>query len=191
MKCITHVSLLLIILNFGQSVADDLDFEEHSPARHAVQIAPLGLITGAYGGNYQFMVIPGHSAVIGGSYSGNEQNTGYSMELAYRFHRQRLMASPFFSLFCSYGDMENTLVLEENNKRNKYPYSIQLLKIGANAGKRWSFRHSLNLTGRIGYGLPIMSFKWLNTKPASAKTIETITKFTSGLDLELTTGFCF
>lgn len=161
---------------------------------NAIQIGPIGLFTGNYTLVYEHLYKSQHGLVIGGSIIDSKNLKGYDLSLNYRKHKGVGMKTGFWGIFINYSNVEGEVVESKNGQtENTYGFTNTAFAVGPNIGKRWVANSGLSLVFRIGYGIPFSEFKWVDEKPDDdiARFTEKIYKITSGLDGELSIGFCF
>ena len=102
------------------------------------------------------------------------------------------MNSGFWGLFARYSNNKVTFTEEKNHRKTDYTFDSESILAGINFGKRKVWKSGFTYTYRLGYGIPITrNLDWINGKPDNHKTYEVFYTIVSGLDGELSIGFCF
>lgn len=186
------LTCLIIFLLFANLVYTQETADKTLTYRNSINIGFIG-IQNTISVNYEHLFGERNGIVIGlpvfNIYEGSEQ--GFS--ICYRRHFADGMKSAFWGLFLNYSTIKNDVDSPDGNSTNDYHFTYTSLSIGPNVGLRWVEKSGVNLALRLGYGIPLTDFKWIE-KPTDldlANDSEEAIKILSGLDCEITLGFCF
>ena len=183
---------LFLFLVWSSLFAGESDSTHYAIKNVAIQTSPLGLLANDYAMNAEFRLSGRHGLLLGGSRSSSDVKDGFGVEMNYRHHNNPTLEGGFWGVFVRYMELDNELEIKEDGKKNKYPYSLTSFAVGANFGKRWVVKKRVGISSRIGYGIPIADFKWVDKEPEdSGDLIKMLTKFFSGFDGELSIGIVF
>jgi hypothetical protein len=165
-------------------------------AKNAVNINPAALIWGNINASYERFLGDKHGAML---QAGLFFNNGFGIAGHYRYHYYKKddhsgISSPFIGGFAAYENTKDDANVKNSATGSTTVYHIEAtyVKVGLTWGRRWVFSNSMDITGRIGYGFPIVAkFKWPDSPPAETKSIENNKKYWNGVDAELSIGYAF
>lgn len=187
MRRIVPVILLIMLIIPFCAFGGDADPINKGVFSQSIQIEPLSMIASDFSLKYEILFNQKHGFVFDGSLMRSSTMHGSSFGVSYRKHRRGTMGGGFWGVFIRSNDYRNIIKDDDT----KYPYTMKSLVFGPNIGKRWIFWERWSIVWRVGYGYPVMDFKWENGRPSdSGKLIEAITKFGEGMDAEISFGFC-
>jgi hypothetical protein len=164
---------------------------------HAINLNPLGILSGAVGVSYEYLLMQRHGLYIDGSYMFPlyQKNKGYAAGISYRFHFHPRMKSNYAGLFYSMNYLESTV---PDADRINYDFSFKTQIVGLNYGWRGRlFQSKLQYDYFMGLGVPFSTFTWgINGRPESlpglrTKTYENIYKYSAILHAGLSIGYAF
>jgi hypothetical protein len=141
--------------------------------------------------NYEHLFDSINGLVIGIPLINIHAGREYGLSLNYRRHLIVGMKSSFWGLFINYSNVRNNI--RNNKNMNEYNFKYTSISFGPDIGLRWVEKSGLNIALRFGYGIPITKFEWLNSPPDKrfANNRVNAFKIISGIDDELTLGYCF
>jgi hypothetical protein len=191
------ILLVLVIYAAAQNInaqpADSLNLQSQKPAslpKNALNINPLSVVFGSFGGTYEHLFGDKHGVFIEGSIS---FNGGGGFTIGYRRHigeNKGSLNSAYWGPFVSW---RSTIIdIKDSDTDEKYDLDFELLIIGINRGARHHLKGPFNYAWRVGYGFPVYSdFSWSPRRYDEYKTIEAVTKILGGIDAELSIGIEF
>ena len=181
MKMRRVIAILIVILTAGGVAAAQDEYTM------AVQANPWGFLAGAYGANFEVLLLPSHGLMAEGALTIAEGQRSIGGGVHYRFHPAGELGSffvgPFAKVFNSAG------VVTENNV--EYDFSALALVFGANLGRRWIWDPGISLVLRGGYGYTILNTSYDGVRPANEGLVDLLLRFALGFDLELSIGWAY
>ncbi len=192
MKKMKLVLILAVVLSVLPLMAEDVP-AQGKEFTMAANVNPLGIVSGSYGGNFEYLFAQMHGVVVEGAYSssasGETSSTGYLGALHYRWHWSGAMQSGFLGAFVKYGSSTGTGTYGVGTP---FTFDMTLVSYGLNVGKRWVWDNGINVVARIGYGQTSLDFE---TSDAGANdsidTFKTALELLAGIDLEFSVGYAF
>lgn len=188
------------------AAADNNPTREATRFNHAINLNPIGFITGSYGGNYELLLAQTHGLVFEGAYSNTKATSGSDEATAkggtgafhYRWHWSNAMESGFLGAFVRYSSATGTGNVTTTSgttiTKTNFDVTLTATTIGLNIGKRWVWDNGINIVARIGYGYSNLNLSTTSTDSNVNKTLsdlKPILQVISGLDAELSVGYAF
>ena len=202
---IAIVALCSILLN-SLYAAENPNPETPKTFNHAININPLGLALGAYGGNYELLLGQTHGIVLEAAYSSTKASSGSDDAtvkgggggIQYRWHWSNAMQSGFLGVFVRYSSATGTGVVTTTSgsitTKSNFDVSMSGTTIGLNIGKRWVWDNGINIAARIGYGYTNLNLSTTSSNTDVNKFIndlKPILQAVAGFDAELSVGYAF
>jgi hypothetical protein len=183
--------MLITISLLGCVICQEDSTETIKEYKHSIQMGTLDWVFGNATMNYELLLQQKYGIVLEGSYPLLNQNTGYAFSAQYRKHKTPGMKAGFWGLFVQYIKDNGKMKIKEDDQNKEFAYRASSFIAGAYFGEKWVWAHGINLTYRLGYGIPFSSFKWENDIPEQRKLVEAFYKIFIGVDVEVTIGICF
>ena len=164
-------------------------------SRNSINFGFASVQTSSLSVNYEHLFGTSNGMVLGLPVFNFYESTNRGFSLSYRRHLISGMNSGFWGIFVNYASITSEIRSDDvsTNNNNEYRFKSKSLSIGPNIGLRWVDQTGINIVIRAGYGIPFTTFKWVDTPadPKFAKHHETAFKVITGIDGELTIGYCF
>lgn len=173
---------------------------------HAINLNPVGIAFGSYGGNYELLLAQTHGLVFEGAYaninyssgSNESRSKGWGLSFNYRWHWSNAMESGFLGVFARYSSAVGTGTVTATSgsvsTKSNFDVDMKTTTFGLNIGKRWVWDSGINVVVRIGYGYAILSMT-ANTNDPNVNNflsdIKPILQALAGFDAELSIGYAF
>ena len=199
------VALLLFVSGFLSLTAAP-DASGTKNFFHAINLNPVGIAFGSYGGNYELLLAQTHGLVFEGAYaninyssgSNESRSKGWGLSFNYRWHWSNAMESGFLGVFARYSSAVGTGTVTATSgsvsTKSNFDVDMKTTTFGLNIGKRWVWDSGINVVVRIGYGYAILSMT-ANTNDPNVNNflsdIKPILQALAGFDAELSIGYAF
>ncbi|MFB6317934.1 DUF3575 domain-containing protein [Saccharicrinis sp. FJH54] len=166
--------------------------------RFAINMCPGGIALGIYSANFEYLIKPKHGIVaridyemIPKTYSdANLETSGMAFILNYRYHMCGGMNSFFVGSFYRYRSYQGNGTLDAGS----FDFKIPEITVGANLGKRWSWKSGFNITFALGYGYAMDWQKINNNVDGAVAAIDVFRNeydFINGFLGEFSIGYAF
>lgn len=167
---------------------------------HGVNLTITGAIFRNISGNYECNFNRKHSAFIEGFYHPQKDEKFYGIGLHYRrqLHfkaSHSRLNSPFWAIHVRHARLKADMKVQEaltGKELENYQTTMVLNTVGVNFGRRWLMGKRFNMTTRVGYGIPILSYTLPENPLLSQKEeSDVIISPIAGIDAELSIGIVF
>ena len=192
MRTVTALASLIMFTQVAR--AQPLD-----EGAHSINLSPLGVASGTYGLNYEFLLDGTHGFLLEGAYakvgSDDASSTSTLGNVGYRWHWSGQQSSGFLGLTMGYGVGSGEATVTYEGETSSWDVDVTTFKIVPNIGKRWAWDFGLNITIRGGIGYAQYEVSTSSDSEAAQEAVKDVNEVLEwipvGFDGELSVGWIF
>jgi hypothetical protein len=196
-KTLLNVILIVTLITINSYCQNEPMENDQTSKTFSIALNPLGVLTGAVGTNFEYLVNHNKSVLIEGVYFTGKTiaeflgiNEGLEGSIHFRHRLQPGLNSSFVGVFLRYADLET---LSHPKEDQDIITKSTLTHVGLNYGRKWIFKNGFDFRYRIGFGFgqTDVDVTGVNVEQDVIDITRSVTKIFAGLDAELGFGYCF